>query len=203
LPVNRSNYEIANSKSQIMKAKWKIITRKDVSPSKWFPVLRDKVELPNKKVVDDYFISPLGNAVMVLAFTGNKELVMVRQYKHGVGEVVIELPAGVQQEGRSLEESALAELNEETGIRVTGEALHFIGKINSLPTKTNHITYGYLVRNARFNSIQKLDETEDIEVVLFTPKKVLEMIRSGEIWIADTVAFILKAHLEFPDLFEN
>ncbi|EKE19921.1 MAG: NUDIX hydrolase [uncultured bacterium] len=182
--------------------KWKIIKETDVSPSKWFPVLQQTVELPNGKIVDDYFISPMGNVVMVLPITSKNEIVLVKQYKHAIGEILIELPAGFQQKGKTLEESALAELEEEVGIKTTIENLISIGKNANNPTKTTHVTYCYLAKNLEFNSRQDLDETEEIEIIKVSPQEALEMIKNGEIWVADSVAAITRTFLLYPELFK-
>ncbi|MFH1509498.1 MAG: hypothetical protein ABIE68_05005 [bacterium] len=58
--------------------KWKVIKEEDVSPSKWFPVIRHEVELLEGTIIDDYFFSPLGNVVMVLPITTNNEIVLVK-----------------------------------------------------------------------------------------------------------------------------
>ncbi|MBL7932685.1 MAG: NUDIX hydrolase, partial [Bacteroidia bacterium] len=95
-----------------MISKWQIIQQQDVSPSKWFPVFKHKVKLANEKIIDDFFIAPFGNVAMVLPITTHNEIVFVKQYRHGTGEILLELPAGIQQENKSIEESALAELEE-------------------------------------------------------------------------------------------
>lgn len=182
--------------------KWKIIDTEDVSPSKWFPIIRHKVELSDGTIVDDYFISPMGNVVMILPITKDNEIVLVKQYKHAIAEILIELPAGFQQKGKNLEESALAELEEEVGIKTTAENLLLIGKTANNPTKTTHVTYCYLAKDLEFNSKQHLDETEDIEIIKVSPKEALEMVKRGEIWVADSVANILKASLQFPEIFK-
>jgi 8-oxo-dGTP pyrophosphatase MutT (NUDIX family) len=182
--------------------KWKIIKESDVSPSKWFPVLRHTVELPDGKIVDDYFISPMGNVAMVLPITSKKEIVLVKQYKHALGEILIELPAGFQQKGKTLEESAIAELEEEVGIKTTTDKLVFLGKTANNPTKTTHVTYCYLARDLEFNSEQNLEETEEIEIIKVSPQKALEMVRDGDIWVADSVANILRAALQYPEIFK-
>lgn len=46
--------------------KWKVLSEKDVLPSKWFPMKHHTVELASGVVVDDYFISPLGDVAMVI-----------------------------------------------------------------------------------------------------------------------------------------
>lgn len=181
--------------------KWKLIRETDVSPSKWFRILQHTVELPNGTIIDDYFISPMGNVVMVLPITSKNEIVLVKQYKHALGELLIELPAGFQQEGVSLKESALAELEEEVGIKTTADNLMLLGKTANNPTKTTHVTYCYAARNLEFNSEQRFDVTEDIEIIVVSPIRALEMVKNGDIWVADTVANIMRAYVRFPDLF--
>ena len=183
--------------------KWKTLAVEDVSPSKWFPVERHVVELPDGTVVDDYFISPLGDVVMVLPVTRDNKFVLVRQYKHAIGEIVIELPAGFQQAGKSLAETVVSELEEECGIKTAVSSLIFLGKIANNPTKTTHVTHCYLVRDAEFNSVQNLEPTEEIELLTVTPQQALTMIADGDIWAGDSIAAIMKTFLRFPEIFER
>lgn len=182
--------------------KWKILKEVDVSPSKWFPVFQHTVELSNGKIVDDYFISPMGDVAMVLPITVRNEIVLVKQYKHALGEILIELPAGFQQKGKTIEESALAELEEEVGIKTSSSNLIFLGKTANNPTKTTHVTYCYLAKNLEFNSKQNLEETEEIEIIRVSPKKALEMVMNGEIWVADSAVNIMRAFFMYPEIFE-
>jgi 8-oxo-dGTP pyrophosphatase MutT (NUDIX family) len=182
--------------------KWKILRKDDVSPSKWFPVVRHEVELPDGTIIDDYFVSPMGNVAMVLPITTKNEIVLVRQYKHALSEILIELPAGFQQEGKSLEESALAELEEEVGIKTTADNLIFLGKTANNPTKTTLVTYCYIAMNLDFNSKQNFEVTEDIEILRVSPQKALEMVKNGEIWVADSIVNIVKAFFKYPNIFK-
>src|SRR4051812_17476909 len=97
--------------------KWAVLSYEDVSTGSWLPVLKYKVVLPNGTIIDDYYVAALGNVAMVLPITSENELVLVKQYKHGASEILIELPAGKQDAGLTIEESALKELEEETGIQ--------------------------------------------------------------------------------------
>lgn len=182
--------------------KWKIISTEDASPSSWLPVLKQKVILPNNTIVDDYYVATFGNVVMVLPITKDNKIILVKQYKHGVGEILIELPAGSQHDQLSIKESALEELEEETGIKTTLSNLISLGVISNNPTKTNHITYGFIANNISFNSKQTLDITEDIEIMKIPSRDVIKMILSGEIWVGDSVSFIMKAYLMFPQIFK-
>lgn len=182
--------------------KWTIIKEEDVSPSPWFPLVKHTVKLANGKIIDDYYYSPMGDVVQVLAITKNNEAVLVKQYKHGIRQVLIEVPGGMQQKNRTIIESALNELEEETGIKATADQLIPLGKIANNPTKLNQITYGFIMFNAEFNSVQKLDSTEDIVIVTKPAPEVLKMAINGEIWATDSLNFVLKAALAYPDIFE-
>jgi ADP-ribose pyrophosphatase len=181
--------------------KWTVINEQDVSPSPWFPVLKHKVKLANGNVVDDYYFSPLGDVVQVLPVTKNNEVVLVKQYKHGMGEILLELPGGMQQKNTSVIQSALNELEEETGIKTTADRLISLGKIANNPTKLKQVTYGFILFDAEFNAVQKLDATEDIQVITLPAPQVLQMAINNEIWVTDSLNFILKAALAYPDIF--
>lgn len=181
--------------------KWTVLSEHDVSPSPWFPVLKHKVKLANGNIVDDYYFSPLGDVVQVLPVTKNNEVVLVKQYKHGMGEILLELPGGMQQKNTSVIQSALNELEEETGIKTTADKLISLGKIANNPTKLKQVTYGFILFDAEFNAVQKLDATEDIQVITLPAAQVLQMAINNEIWVTDSLNFILKAALAYPGVF--
>lgn len=180
---------------------WTILEEEDVSPSPWFPLLRHTVQLPNGMVLNDYYFAPLGDVVMVLALTPQHEVILVKQYKHGLGQILLDLPGGLEQPGKGILGSAVAELEEETGIKVSPDQLISLGKITVNPTKTRQVTEGFIIFNAEFNSIQKPDPAEEIEVVTLPAPQVLQLVKNGEIWTTDSVNFILKAALQYPHIF--
>jgi ADP-ribose pyrophosphatase len=181
--------------------KWTVLNEQDVSPSPWFPVLKHTVKLANGNVIDDYYFSPLGDVVQVLPITKNNEVVLVKQYKHGMGEILLELPGGMQQKNTSVIQSALNELEEETGIKTTADRLISLGKVANNPTKLKQVTYGFILFDAEFNAVQKLDATEDIQVMTLPALQVLQMAINNEIWVTDSLNFILKAALAYPNIF--
>ncbi len=181
--------------------KWNVIKKEDVSVSRWLPIEKQTVKLPNGEILDDYFVALYGKVAMVVPFTEDNQIVLVRQYKHAYGDFTIELPAGFQKKGSTIEESALLELEEETGIKTNLGNLISLGHVSNTPTKTTHVTYGFLAKNLKFNSIQNLEISEEIEILKYSPKKTLEMIRDGEIIVGDSISFISKVYLLFPELF--
>jgi hypothetical protein len=104
--------------------------------------------------------------------------------------------------GKSLKASAIAELEEEAGIKTTEDNLIYLGKSCNCPTKLYNVTHGFLATGLTFDSVQNLEVTEEIEVMLRSPKEVIEMVKNGELWVGYSVGVTMKAFLMFPELFE-
>lgn len=177
---------------------WKILEEKDISPSKWFPLFAHKVELPNGKIIEDYYISKLGDGAIVVAITEDKKIIFVRQYKHGVQEMTLELPAG-RVDNKTPEEAAKDELRQETGF--IADKLISLGKVFIAPSKDSTVVHGFLLENAKIKEKQDLDENESIEVVFVPIEELDKRIISGEILTADTIAMLAIAKLIKPELF--
>ncbi len=73
--------------------KWKILQSKMVLDHRWCQVRQDEIELPNGKIIDDFFVSIKPDIAMVLPITSSQEMIFVRQYRHAIGEFFVELPA--------------------------------------------------------------------------------------------------------------
>lgn len=153
---------------------------------------KDTVELSNGKIMDDYFYMDIGQAVMVVPATKEGELVMVRQYKHGGGEIVIEFPAGnIENKENSFLEAAKRELLEETGY--ASKEWEQCGVLINSPSKSAQKIRVYLAKNAEKISEQNLDEAEEIEVLKISKSDFFKMIGTGEINASDTIASYLMA----------
>jgi len=99
--------------------KWKLLGKKLVFTSKWLSLEDRSYELPNGKVVDGYYHLLRPDYVLVLAVNHKNQLVLEKQYRRGVDDIVFELPAGFIEAGETPLIAAERELKEETG---------FIGK---------------------------------------------------------------------------
>lgn len=179
--------------------KWKLLEEKDISPSPWFPLYKHKVKLPNGRTVDDYYLSKMGDVVMILPITKKREIVFVKQYKHGAGEIIVELPAGRIKPEFSNSINALMELEEETGY--LAKNIKLLGTLYGEPSKDTYRVFGYLAESLEENYGQKFDDNENIEVLHVFIKDIDSFIKSGNISSPDTIAFIKLAQLKFPELF--
>lgn len=169
--------------------KWRLLKSTIVFNHQWCKVRQDEIELPNGKVIDDYFVTIRPEVALILPVTSNQELVLVRQYRHGAGEILLELPAGTfNADEENPQAAAIRELQEETGY-ITDKVTYLATLYDNPVKDTNKINL-FLAENVTKAGQQQLDVTEEIDVVLIPTSAVMEKIASGEICVAGTVAAI-------------
>jgi 8-oxo-dGDP phosphatase len=157
----------------------------------WLTMRQDSVRLPNGRVIDDYYIWEYPPWVNVLAVTPERKFVLIRQYRHGIGKVFYELPAGVHdREGESILESAKRELQEETGYG--GGSWTQLLELSANPALQNNITSTWLAEGVELLGGQQLDATEEISVHLVTMEELRSIALEGGMMQSLHVAPILK-----------
>lgn len=73
---------------------WRLISKKDVSVGKWFPIEERTYELPDGKIVDDFTVTTLSDVSVIIPFMKDGTILMCRQFKPGAGEMTYEFPGG-------------------------------------------------------------------------------------------------------------
>lgn len=150
----------------------------------------DKCELPNGNFLDATIIEfrPWAN---VLALTKNNESVMVKQYRHGICDVLLEFPGGVVDEGEDPAEGAKRELLEETGY--VASTFIEVGKLYPNPAFQTNTLHCFLALDAEKVSEQNLDAGEDIEVCLVPFDELIEKAKCREFSHALQAAVLFQA----------
>lgn len=159
--------------------------------NRYIQLRQDECLLPNGMLISDYYIVEEADFGMVVALTDAHEVVMVRQYKHGIGKIMLEIPAGYLEKNEDPQEGSLRELQEETGYAVRWSA--YVGSFVQHPTRQSHRGHLVVATGAYLEGTQNLDQTEEIEVVTYPIHQVFEMILHGEIDAITTVAPIYQA----------
>lgn len=125
---------------------WRVIQTKEVFHSPYLEVNKDMVELPNGKVIDDFFTVSCRDAAAVVALTDNGDIVLERVYRHACKDYMIELPAGTfeKDENDGLK-VAQRELLEETGY--VSEEWTYLGGTRECPARLTSRIHLYLANN--------------------------------------------------------
>lgn len=172
-----------------MKLNETTLTQREVYRGKIFTVRSDTVRLENGAEAGRDVILHSGGAGVLPIFE-NGDVLLVRQYRYGVGHTVLEIPAGKLEEGEDPKVAALRELQEETGAKAT--EIHFLGELILSPAYLGEITYIYAVRATEIGG-QNLDEDEFLQVERLPFETAYEMALDGRIADVKTALALLRA----------
>lgn len=171
--------------------KWKILSSEYISKHKYFTARKDKCITPEGKIIEEYFTVELPKTACALAITEDGEVLMIKQYRHPVGEVLLELPGGFIDENELPEIAMARELMEETGYEFS--SVEQVGMIAANPGVLNNYTVLFLAKGGKKTGKQQLDPNEDIEVVtisfdelkkLFLENKIVQSLHANCIFYA-------------------
>ena len=159
--------------------RWKKISSKKVFEDRWFKARADACQFPDGRIIDPYYVVELPNWANAVVVTPNNEIVLVKQYRYPVNAVTLELPGGVINEGEDPMVAALRETQEETGY--TSNQIQLICKTAPNPAINDNTAYFYLIENAVPTAHTNPDFFEDIEVVLYSKKDLIQLLQQNKI----------------------
>ncbi|MEM2922567.1 MAG: NUDIX hydrolase, partial [Candidatus Bathyarchaeia archaeon] len=115
----------------------------------------------------------------VIPITDEGLVVMIRQFRHGQNRVCLEIPGGLVERDETPQETAIRELEEETGY--VGGTICYLGALSPNPALFDNRLHCFVAEGVRSAGRRKLDEGEDIEVVLVPLNKIGPLIQDGTI----------------------
>jgi 8-oxo-dGTP pyrophosphatase MutT (NUDIX family) len=172
--------------------KWKTLSSEYLFSDLWFKVRKDICVAPGGKIINPYYVYEFPEWATAFALTEENKVIMVRQYRHPVEEVIIELPGGcVDNTDKDFQTAIARELLEETGYTFT--SYESLGKISANPSTNTNWMHMFLARGGKKVSEQKLDHNEEIIVELYSVDEVKKLLRENKIIQAMHVTCILYA----------
>jgi ADP-ribose pyrophosphatase len=155
------------------------------------PTLRlqvDRVRLPNGEEAELEVVRHPG-AAAVLPLAGDGTVLLVRQYRHTVGEWLLEVPAGKLAAGEEPEACARRELEEEAGVRA--ELLRPLGAVVMTPGFCDERIWLFLATGLSAG-VQRLERDEVLRVEPLPLAEAERRALAGEIHDAKSVCAILR-----------
>ncbi len=155
--------------------KWKKISTKLLGDFKIFSLWENISLSPRNEKDFPFLVLDTENWINVIPVTNDGKVILIKQFRHGVENVTLEIPGGmVDETDRSEKEAAERELLEETGY--AGEEMIKLGTCSPNPAIFNNELHIYLARNVKKVREQKQDGSEDIEVIQTRLDQIPELI---------------------------
>lgn len=117
--------------------------------------------------------------VNVIPVTPDGRVVLIRQFRHGSGEIELEIPGGLVDPGETPLEAGVRELAEETGYR-PGEMIP-LGWVNPNPALFTNRCHTFLAQDAEPAGPPRPEDTEDIEVLTEPLEALADLAARGAI----------------------
>jgi len=171
--------------------KWKSLTKKSILVKKpWFEIFKEKIQLPDGKVVPEYYEIEMPHYTAVFAVTLGKKIIILRCYRHAIGEVTLTMPGGMIEEGESPLAGIQREFLEETGYKAKDwkPLGTFVGN-STRGCGTYHLFFA-----TGAYSVQQPDsgDLEELELLLWTPEDVEKAIDDKKVQSLGVLSMLLS-----------
>jgi 8-oxo-dGTP pyrophosphatase MutT (NUDIX family) len=158
---------------------WKNIESKQGPDLKLFQVRWDSMENPRTGQVLKRLVLETDDWVNIVPITTDKQVVLVEQYRFGVGKITSEIPGGLIDRGENSKSAAIRELKEETGY--TGGEWIYLGSVEPNPAFHTNRCHHWLAQGVEKTVEPRLDPGEDINVEAVSFSDLRASISSGRI----------------------
>jgi 8-oxo-dGTP pyrophosphatase MutT (NUDIX family) len=170
---------------------WRVLCRTPLLERAFLRVRQDHVQLGDGREIEDFCVVESPDWAAVLCVTEDQRVPLVRQYRHGLGQVSWELPAGALEPGEEPLLGAQRELLEETGFEAATWEPLLVASVD--PARQASRAHFFTARGGRASRAPSLDATEELETVLFEKAELLTMVDRGELVHGIHIAAILAA----------
>jgi 8-oxo-dGTP pyrophosphatase MutT (NUDIX family) len=170
---------------------WKVLSRKTLLVRPWLEITEERVQLPNGTVIGEFHVLHSPPWAALIAITPDRQMVLVEQYRHGLGRTSLELPSGVIDQGELPLQAAKRELREETGYQ--SHEWESLVVLAPEPSRSTHRAHFFVCTGSQLSGCAQPEASEVINVSLVPIDSVLEYIDQGRIDHAAHVGAILLA----------
>ena len=175
-----------------MLKKWSVTKSEILESNRVFSIRKETSVSPFTETEHDFFIIDTPDWVNIVALTDDEEVILIEQFRHGIGSATLEIPGGMVDPGEEPLQAAKRELLEETGYE--GENWVQIGIVHPNPAIQSNKCYTFLTTNCKKVSETNFDSTEFI-ITCTRPEKEIPKLVSEKITHSLVVAAFYWYHL--------
>jgi 8-oxo-dGTP pyrophosphatase MutT (NUDIX family) len=158
---------------------WRRGRSEPVADCRVFKVRRDFSADPRGRGEHDFYVIEAPDWINVVPLTEGGEVVFIEQYRHGTGEISLEIPGGMVDPGEEPRDTAARELLEETGYEA--REVVFLGRTRPNPAIQDNWIHTFLARDCVYRHEPLNHGTEQTRVRLVPPARVPSLVAGGEI----------------------
>lgn len=170
--------------------KWRVTASRYIHKDRWISLRADDCVTDEGAVVAPYYILEYPDWVELVALDADNNVLLVKQYRHGLGGISTELPAGGMDPGETDPVAAAArELREETGCSGT---FSLVGESRPNAGTHSNRTHIVLARDVVRVTEPKDDPSERIETIWVSAAEAIRMALAGELTVGMQTSALLR-----------
>lgn len=172
---------------------WTLLGSREVADHRIFHVRYDAYRFEPSGREQDFVVLEMPSWVNIVPMTDDGQVVLIRQYRHGIRDVALEIPGGVVEPNEPPEAAAVRELREETGY--VAERVRLLARVHPNPAIQNNYCYLFAAEGCRKTEQPSPDPFESIEVSLCPRAAISDLVHRGEITQSMVIAALAMAGL--------
>jgi len=176
--------------------RWTVLETEFLQDCAMFSVSRMHSRSPRTGETHPFYRIDSSDWVNIVPVTAAGDVVMVKQFRHGLADFTFEIPGGMVDPGETPAVAAARELLEETGYRA--REIVPLGGANPNPALFGNTLHVFLGRGAECVSAVRNESTEETQVVVVSPAELVELVRDGSVNHALVIAALYLLGIEQP-----
>ena len=175
--------------------KWQVLQSEYILENNFFKVRKDICLNQNNIALPPYYVSEYANWVAAIVKTTDNKYILERSYRHALGQIHLEIPAGcVDLSDTNFETAIQRELLEETGYFF--DTFEYLGNTSANPATNNNLMHFFYAENGVYKQEPILENGESFELIFVSLQELIQHLFNNQfiqsLHITALYTFLLK-----------